>query len=164
MAPWRRVNPESIIDVSKKHKLKIYHQTSSSDFADLKFFYKEHGIENVLFNFEDNIFQHIKESNLAITRAGASTLSELIFLKVPFIAIPYPFAKDNHQHQNAIYYEKKGCCWILEQKNLSFNSLKDMLIKILDNNVELSLKRENMLNNDSKNTLLKIENEIEKLI
>ena len=39
-----------------------------------------------------------------------------------------------------------------------------MLIKILDNNVELSLKRENMLKNDSKNTLLKIEKEIKKLI
>jgi len=42
--------------------------------------------------------------------------------------------------------------------------LKEILIKILDNNVELSLKRENMLKNDSKNTLLKIEKEIEKLI
>ena len=53
----------------------------------------------------------------------------------------------------------------MEQKNLSFNSLREKLvIKILDNNVELSLKRENMLKNDSKNTLLKIEKEIEKLI
>ena len=39
-----------------------------------------------------------------------------------------------------------------------------MLIKILDNNAELSLKRKNMLKNNSKNTLLKIEKEIEKLI
>ena len=43
-------------------------------------------------------------------------------------------------------------------------NLKEMLIKIFDNNVELSLKRENMLKNNSKNTLLKIEKEIEKLI
>jgi len=42
--------------------------------------------------------------------------------------------------------------------------LKEILIKILDNNIELSSKRENMLKNDSKNTLLKIEKEIEKLI
>ena len=39
-----------------------------------------------------------------------------------------------------------------------------MLAKILDNNVELNLKRENMFKNDSKNTLLKIEKEVEKLI
>ena len=53
---------------------------------------------------------------------------------------------------------------VLEQRNLSFNNLKEMLIKILDDNVELSLKKENMFKNDSKNTLLKIEKEIEKLI
>ena len=53
---------------------------------------------------------------------------------------------------------------ILKQKKLSFDSLKEILIKILDNNVEMSLKRENMPKNDSKNTLLKIEKEIEKLI
>jgi len=106
----------------------------------------------------------MSKADLAISRCGSSTIGELEFLGVPFVAIPYPFAKDNHQYQNAIYYEKKGCCWVLEQKNLSFNSLKEMLIKILDNNVELSLKRENMLKNDSKNTLLKIEKEMEKLI
>ena len=49
----------SIINISKKYRLKIYHQISSSDFVDLEFFYKEHGIENVLFNFEDNIFNYI---------------------------------------------------------------------------------------------------------
>ena len=83
---------------------------------------------------------------------------------MPFIAIPYPFAKDNHQYQNAIYYEKKGCCWILNQKNFTFSSLKEMLKKILDNSVDLNLKRENMLKNDNENSLTKIEEEVKKLI
>jgi len=136
----------SIIDVSKKYKLKIYHQTSSSDFADLKFFYKEHGIENVLFNFEDNIFQHIKESNLAITRAGASTLSELIFLKVPFIAIPYKFAVDNHQFENALNYEKNECCWILKEEEFSQNKLTTLLLNIIENKEDYLRKKKNLEN------------------
>ncbi len=53
---------------------------------------------------------------------------------------------------------------VIRTKNLSFNNLKEILIKILDNNVELSLKRENMFKNDNKNTHLKIEKELEKLI
>tara|TARA_Y100000590_G_scaffold364860_1_gene423437 strand:+ start:37 stop:1113 length:1077 start_codon:yes stop_codon:yes gene_type:complete len=136
----------SIIDVSKKYKLKIYHQTSSSDFADLKFFYKEYGIENVLFNFEDNIFQHIKESNLAITRAGASTLSELIFLKVPFIAIPYKFAVDNHQFENALNYEKNECCWILKEEEFSQNKLTTLLLNIIENKEDYFIKKKNLEN------------------
>ena len=127
-------------------------------------YYNKNNVENYIFSFHENIVELMSKSDIAISRCGSSTIGELEFLSVPFIAIPYPFAKDNHQHQNAIYYEKKGCCWILEQKNLSFNSLKETLIKILNNNDELSLKRENMLKNDSKNTLIKIEKEIKELV
>ena len=91
---------------------------------------------------------------------------ELIFLGIPFIAIPYPFSKDDHQYHNAIYCEKKGYCWLLNQKEFTSNSLKEMLIKILDNNDEINLKKENMLKNgnDIENAFLKIERELENLI
>ena len=47
----------------------------------------------------------------------------------PFIAIPLPTAKDNHQMKNAEFYEQMGCCWVLEQ-NQSIN--EKLLILILD--------------------------------
>ena len=136
----------SIIDISKKYKLRIYHQISSSNFADLEFFYKKHGIKNVLFNFEDNIFKYIKESNLAITRAGASTLSELRFLKVPFIAIPYKFAVDNHQFENALDYEKNGCCWILKEEEFNKNKLTTLLLNIIQNKEDYLRKKKSLEN------------------
>ena len=136
----------SIIDVSKKYKLRIYHQISSSNFVDLEFFYKKHGIDNVLFNFEDNIFKYIKESNLAITRAGASTLSELTFLKVPFIAIPYKFAVDNHQFENALDYEKNGCCWILKEEEFNQNKLTTLLLNIIQNKEDYLRKKKSLEN------------------
>jgi UDP-N-acetylglucosamine--N-acetylmuramyl-(pentapeptide) pyrophosphoryl-undecaprenol N-acetylglucosamine transferase len=136
----------SIINISKKYRLKIYHQISSSDFVDLEFFYKEHGIENVLFNFEDNIFNYINESNLAITRAGASTLSELAFLKVPFVAIPYKFATDNHQLENALDYEKYGCCWILKEEEFSQNKLTTLLLNIIQNKEDYLRKKKSLEN------------------
>ena len=134
----------SLIDVSKKYKLKIYHQISSSDFTDLEFFYKKNGIENVLFNFEDNIFKYIKESNLVITRAGASTLSELAFLNVPFVTIPYKFAIDNHQFENASYYEKNGCCWILKEEEFNHDKLTTLLLNIIQNKKDY-LRKKNSL-------------------
>ena len=158
------VIPQVILDLSKHYRISIIQQSLPKQVNEIQNFYNKNNIENYIFSFHENIAELISKADLAISRCGSSTIGELEFLGVPFIAIPYPFAKDNHQHQNAIYYEKKGCCWILKQKNLSFDSLKEMLAKILDNNVELSLKRENMLKNDSKNTLLKIEKEIEKLI
>ncbi len=134
----------SIIDISKKFRLKIYHQISSSDIRDLEFFYKEHEIENKLFNFEDNIFKYISESNLAITRAGASTLSELAFLKVPFVAIPYKFATDNHQLENALEYEKKDTCWILKEEEFNQNKLTTLLLKIIQNKEDYLRKKQGL--------------------
>jgi len=134
----------SIIDISKKFRLKIYHQISSSDIRDLEFFYKEHEIENKLFNFEENIFKYIREANLAITRAGASTLSELAFLKVPFVAIPYKFATDNHQLENALEYEKKDTCWILKEEEFNQNKLTTLLLKIIQNKEDYLRKKQGL--------------------
>ena len=50
---------------------------------------------------------------MCITRAGASTLSELVFLNIPFLAIPLLNSKDDHQFENASYYKKKGCNFFL---------------------------------------------------
>ncbi len=134
----------SIIHLSKKHSIQIYHQVSHSDLRDLDYFYKSNNIESNLFSFKDDIFQYISEANLAITRAGASTLSELAFLKVPFIAIPYKFAMDNHQLENAIYYEKHGCCWVIKQDDFDQNKLTTLLTNIIQNKEDYLNKKKNL--------------------
>ncbi len=135
---------KSILDLSKKYKLMVYHQASSLDLSDLKFFYSENNIAIKLFNFEENIFEYLKEANLAITRAGASTLSELTFFRVPFIAIPYRFATDNHQLENAINYQKKDCCWVFEEKEFDQNKLTTLLINIIENKEDYLNKKKNL--------------------
>ena len=134
----------SIVDLSKKFKIKVFHQISSKDFINFELFYKKYNIVNKLFNFEENIFKYIAETNLAISRGGASTLSELAFLKVPFIAIPYKFATDDHQFQNTVYYEKKGGCWVIKEEEFNQNKLTTLLISILQNKEEY-LRKKNAL-------------------
>ena len=102
----------------------------------------------------------IYKSDLAITRSGASTIAELEFLQVPFIAVPYPFAKDNHQFENALYYKENGSCWVVEQKNFTFENLSFLLVKILENKNEMESKREKMFYNRRINTLEIIKKEI----
>ena len=130
----------------------IYHQVSSSDFSNLESFYKEKNIQHELFNFEENIHKYISESNLAITRAGSSTLSELTYLNVPFIAIPFKFATDNHQLQNALTYKENGCCWILKEQELSQNKLTELLVNIIENKDEYLSKKKNLEKFCYKNT------------
>ena len=68
--------------------------------------------ENKIFSFDKDLSRSIQQADLCITRAGASTLAELSVINIPFIAVPLPTSKDNHQFENASFYKNNDCCWI----------------------------------------------------
>ena len=71
-------------------------------------------------------------------------MSELAFLKVPFVSIPYKFSADNHQFENAMNYQNNGCCWILEEKEFNQNKLTTLLINIVENKDDYLSKKNNL--------------------
>ena len=143
---------DTIIKLSKKYEINIFQQTSFKNYKDLKNYYLKNNIKNELFDFNENIYDFMQRSNICITRAGASTLAELTFLNVPYIAIPLPLAKDNHQYENAAFYEEKGCNWILNQSELNKTSLTGKLIHIIENQSEYFDKKKNMKKFSYQNT------------
>ena len=151
---------ESIIEISKRYNLKIFQQTSFSNYKYLKNFYLKNNIKNELFNFNENIISYMTRSNMCITRAGASTLAELIFLNLPHIAIPLPSAKDNHQFENALYYQQLGCNWILNENEINKINLTDKLINIIEDKEEYLRKKKNMINFSYQNTWININQKI----
>ena len=150
----------SIIELSKKYYLKIYQQTNSVNFETLKNFYKDSNIDYELFDFNEDISNLMSKSNICITRAGASTLAELVFLNLPCIAIPLPNSKDNHQFENAFFYNKIGCNWILNQNEINDEILVNKLFNIIDNKDEFLAKKINMKNFSYQNTWNNINQEI----
>ena len=132
---------ESIIKMSKRYNLKIFQQTGFTNYKYLKNFYLKNNIKNELFNFNENIISYMTRSNICITRAGASTLAELIFLNLPHIAIPLPSAKDNHQFENALYYQQLGCNWIFNENEINKINLTDKLINIIEDKEEYLRKK-----------------------
>ena len=135
---------KSIIHLSKNYKLKIFQQVNTKYHNELENFYNINNINHKLFDFEEEIVEYMSNSDLAITRAGASTLSELTFSSVPFLAIPLPSAKDNHQYYNALFYKKLGCCWLLEESKLTEETLTAEIINIINNRDGYLLKKKNM--------------------
>ena len=133
----------SIINLSKKFPLKVIQQTNKENISTLVNLYSKNGIENLIFSFDNNFVNYISQSDICITRAGATTLAELSFLNVPFIAVPLPSSKDNHQFENANFYLEKKCCWIIEQ-NLLENNLEEVLRGIFQNKTDFLEKKENL--------------------
>ena len=100
----------------------------------------KNNIESRIFSFEKNFANIIHEADLCISRAGASTLAELSVLNVPFIAVPLPTSKDNHQLENANFYKDHNCCWVIEQKDFE-NEIERYLKDILSERNEFLKKR-----------------------
>ncbi len=99
--------------------LKIFQQCLPEQNQFLTSFYEALKMDFEIFNFSNNILNYFSKINLAITRSGSSMLAELINAKVPFIAVPLPSSVDNHQLKNAIYYEKNGYSYLIEEKDLN---------------------------------------------
>ena len=70
--------------------------------------YSEIGVSATVKEFETDMKRAYSIADLAITRAGASTVMELIEEELPAILVPFPQASENHQEQNAQHFTEKS--------------------------------------------------------
>ena len=143
---------EVILRLSKKFQLEVIHQASNKNHQTLKIFYKQNKIKFDLFSFKNNLYKSILESDVCITRSGASSLAELVHLNLPFVAIPFPYAKDKHQLYNALFYKNLNCCWLLEQDLNISDNLYNLISNIFVNKDETYKKIDAMKKISYENT------------
>ena len=140
-----------IIQLSKNHNIEVTQQLSQGfDIDNYKKEYDENNIKNNLFLFEDNFLCKRNNFDIAITRAGASSLAELAHLNIPFISIPFPHAIDNHQYLNAKRYYDRNCCWLIEEKNFNSGDIYKIINQIMENKSEY-FEKKNILKKFNKN-------------
>ena len=75
------------------------------------------------------------------------------------MAVPLPSSKDNHQLENANFYFKKKCCWIIEQ-NLLGNNIEEVLRGIFENKTDFLEKKENLKKLNYQNTWINVNQKI----
>ncbi len=135
-----------IVKMSKIYNVQVLQQVIDKKSKEkIQNLYQMNHIEHELFDFDDQLLFKVVNYDLAITRSGASAISELSYLNIPFVAIPFPYAKDNHQYYNAEFYSKNKCCWLIMQKDISENSFKELLIKIFEDKNEYYSKKKNLI-------------------
>ena len=71
-------------------------------------------------------------ADVAVTRAGASSLAELAALRLPAVLVPLPTAADNHQFCNARAFEQSGAAQLLDQKAATPEQLVQSLRGLAD--------------------------------
>ena len=83
--------------------------------------------------FIENLPSIMKCTDLMVSRAGASTMSEIMALGIPTIFIPSPYVTNNHQYKNAMDLVSRDAAFILEEKDLEKTSFIHMIDDILEN-------------------------------
>jgi UDP-N-acetylglucosamine--N-acetylmuramyl-(pentapeptide) pyrophosphoryl-undecaprenol N-acetylglucosamine transferase len=125
-----------------RRRLRVVQQGRPEDVAVLREgFVAEHVTAEVAEFFAD-LPQRIANAHLVICRSGASTVSELAVIGRPAILIPYPFATDDHQTANASVLTNAGAAWLIQQRDLTADSLAQLLQQILSDPAELARRAE----------------------
>ncbi|AFY31103.1 undecaprenyldiphospho-muramoylpentapeptide beta-N-acetylglucosaminyltransferase [Calothrix sp. PCC 7507] len=88
--------------------------------------------------FYHNMAALLRRANLAISRSGAGSLTELAVCGVPAILIPYPFAAEDHQTYNAEVFTKAGAALAFKQSELTSETLQNQVLSLLQSPIELA--------------------------
>ena len=112
----------------------------------------------------DNLPALLKNTDLIVTRAGASTMSEILSLNLPAIFIPSPYVANNHQYYNALEIKNNGGGDIIEEKDLTSTTLASKINLVLGDEKLYNSMKENLAKMSMNNSSDVIYNEIKEMI
>ena len=69
----------------------------------------------------DTMRQAVAAADVVVTRAGATTLAELMHMQKPALIIPLDSSAGDHQRKNAAVLERAGAARVLDPANLGKN-------------------------------------------
>jgi UDP-N-acetylglucosamine--N-acetylmuramyl-(pentapeptide) pyrophosphoryl-undecaprenol N-acetylglucosamine transferase len=99
--------------------LAITHQTGERDLEMVRDAYRHAGLQARVEPFLYEMDREMREADLIVSRAGATTLAELTAAGRPSILIPLPSAADDHQRKNAEALVAHGAARMIEQRSLT---------------------------------------------
>lgn len=143
---------EILKKLSVKHDLQIIFQTGKKNYEKVFFKLKEIYPEfeedkNIILKpYFDNMATILKASDIAVSRAGSLSISELCACGIASILIPYPHAAADHQRKNAKYMLEKQAALYLEDADTTGETLLKAIESLLDNREHLKNIQNNALN------------------
>ena len=114
-------------------ELQLFHLTGPGDVRKVEQACAAHKVTAVVRPFFAEMHVALGAASAAISRAGASSLSELAAMRVPCVLVPYPAAHGNHQYYNALAFEKSGAACLLKQREAAPEILAPRIVELIEN-------------------------------
>ena len=112
----------------------------------------------------ENMTRIMKKTDVMVSRAGASTLSEITALTIPSILIPSPYVPDNHQFKNAMDLVKNDSAVMLEESALKGDALVRTIDILINDSKKIKTMRSNLKKMSVPNSATLIYDNIRKLV
>lgn len=136
----RRIN-QMVLDffrslsIEERSPFAVIHIVGNDDAERVRSAYEELKTAAGIFQFSDRICEAYRQADLVISRAGAGTIFELAQMGRAAILIPYPHAYA-HQKINADYLASRGWANVIEEKALSVDALRRLIMELRENENE----------------------------
>ena len=122
-----------ILPALKAADVTVLHQTGVKDEADVRAAYERAGMTGCRVSaFIDDMPEAYAWADLALCRAGASTVAELCGAALPSLLVPFPHAAHDHQTFNARAVEKAGAALLLPEGELDGERLAETILGLFN--------------------------------
>ena len=133
------VLPKSLRVLDPKIRPEVLHQTGRNHLDLTKELYASEGLDLcdssiTLVPFIDKMEEAYGWADLVVCRAGALTISEITAVGIGALLIPFPFAIDDHQTSNAQVLVDEDAAELIQQSELTFETLTRSLTELSTNN------------------------------
>ena len=140
---------EILKTLSKDFDMQIIFQTGKKNFAKveekLSIAYPDYKNDKkiIVKPYFNDMVTILKASDIAVSRAGSLSISELNASGIATIFVPYPFAAADHQRRNAKFMVEKGAGLYLEDSEITGETLLALIKELIENKEKLQTIQEN---------------------
>jgi UDP-N-acetylglucosamine--N-acetylmuramyl-(pentapeptide) pyrophosphoryl-undecaprenol N-acetylglucosamine transferase len=117
--------------------LTLVHQTGERDAALVRDAYDRSGVRAHVAPFLDDVALRMRDADLVVGRAGATSLAELAAIGRAALLVPFPAATDDHQRRNAEVLVAAGAARMIEQRDLTADRLTAAIDELLGDRAAL---------------------------
>ena len=114
-----------------RSRVRIVQQCRQEDIARVRDAYGTMNVPAELSDFFSEMPARLASAHLVISRAGASSVAEVLAVGRPAVLVPYPHAVDDHQSANAHAVAEGGAGWMMDQSVFTVENLASRLNEIL---------------------------------
>ena len=121
------VVPRAIALMPPQARPIVTHQSGEKHIATLRAAYADAGVEAECLPFIDDMARRYAEADIVVCRSGATTVTELAAVGLGSLLVPFPYAADDHQVDNAEQLVRRGAAEMWLQRDLKPQRLADWL-------------------------------------